>query len=85
MNLATFAVSRPVTISMFFLGLAMMGLFAGSRLALEEFPEMEIPFVGIGIPYPNATPEEVEENLAKPVEEALSLMSGVQQINTPLL
>ena len=82
MNLATFAVSRPVTISMFFLGLAMMGLFAGSRLALEEFPEMEIPFVGIGIPYPNATPEEVEENLAKPVEEALSLMSGVQQINT---
>ena len=82
MNLATFAVSRPVTISMFFLGLAMMGLFAGSRLALEEFPEMEIPFVGIGIPYPNATPEEVEENLAKPVEEALSLLSGVQQINT---
>ena len=82
MNLATFAVSRPVTISMFFLGMAMMGLFAGSRLALEEFPEMEIPFVGIGIPYPNATPEEVEENLAKPVEEALSLMSGVQQINT---
>ncbi|HAJ29982.1 MAG TPA: hypothetical protein DCL32_07395 [Gammaproteobacteria bacterium] len=82
MNLAIFAVSRPVTISMFFLGMAMMGLFAGSRLALEEFPEMEIPFVGIGIPYPNATPEEVEENLAKPVEEALSLMSGVQQINT---
>lgn len=82
MNLANFAVNRPVTITMFFLGMAMMGLFAGSRLALEEFPEMEIPFVGIGIPYPSATPEEVEENLAKPVEEALSLMSGVQQINT---
>ncbi len=82
MNLANFAVNRPVTITMFFLGMAMMGLFAGSRLALEEFPEMEIPFVGIGIPYPSATPEEVEENLAKPVEEALSLMGGVQQINT---
>tara|TARA_B110000305_G_scaffold241078_1_gene313725 strand:- start:3155 stop:6205 length:3051 start_codon:yes stop_codon:yes gene_type:complete len=82
MNLANFAVNRPVTITMFFLGMAMMGLFAGSRLALEEFPEMEIPFVGIGITYPSATPEEVEENLAKPVEEALSLMSGVQQINT---
>ena len=82
MNLANFAVNRPVTITMFFLGMAMMGLFAGSRLALEEFPEMEIPFVGIGIQYPSATPEEVEENLAKPVEEALSLMSGVQQINT---
>ena len=82
MNLANFAVNRPVTITMFFLGMAMMGLFAGSRLALEEFPEMEIPFVGIGIQYPSATPEEVEENLAKPVEEALSLMGGVQQINT---
>jgi HAE1 family hydrophobic/amphiphilic exporter-1 len=82
MNLVAFSVSRPVTVAMFFIGLALMGLFAGSRLSLEEFPEMEIPFVGMGIPYPNATPEEVEENLARPVEEALSLMSGVKQINT---
>jgi len=82
MSLVQFAVARPVTITMFFIGLALMGLFSGSRLPLEEFPEMEIPFVGLGIPYPNATPEEVEENLARPVEEALSLMSGVKQINT---
>lgn len=82
MSLVRFAVARPVTITMFFLGLSMMGLFAGSRLALEEFSEMEIPFVGIGILYPNSTAEDAEENLAKPIEEVLSLMSGVQQINT---
>lgn len=82
MSIVRFAVARPITITMFFLGLSMMGLFAGSRLALEEFPEMEIPFVGIGIPYPNSTAEDAEENLAKPIEEVLSLMSGVQQVNT---
>ena len=51
MNLARFAINRPVTIVMFFIGLALIGIFSSSRLPLEYFPEMEFPFVGIGIPY----------------------------------
>lgn len=82
MNIARFAVNRPVTIVMFFIGLALVGLFSSSRLPLEFFPEMEIPFVGIGIPYFNASPEEVEENVTRPVEEVLSLMSGVEEMST---
>ncbi|MBT3426691.1 MAG: efflux RND transporter permease subunit [Gammaproteobacteria bacterium] len=82
MNIARFAVNRPVTIVMFFIGLALIGIFSSSRLQLEFFPEMEIPFVGIGIPYINASPEEVEENVTRPVEEVLSLMSGVEEMST---
>ena len=75
MNLAGLSVRRPVTVVMMFLGLAIMGMFAGVRLPLEQFPEIEIPFVGIRIAYPNATPQEVEENLARPIEEVLLLWS----------
>jgi len=82
MNLARFAINRPVTIVMFFIGLALIGIFSSSRLPLEYFPEMEFPFVGIGIPYINASPEEVEENVTRPVEEVLSLMSGVEEMST---
>ena len=49
MNLASRAVRRPVSVAMLFLGLALMGVFAGLRLPLEQFPEMEIPFVGVSI------------------------------------
>ena len=82
MKLARFAINRPVTVVMFFIGLALIGIFSSTRLPLEFFPEMEIPFVGIGIPYVNASPEEVEENVTRPVEEVLSMMSGVRGTNT---
>ena len=82
MKLARFAINRPVTVVMFFIGLALIGIFSSTRLPLEFFPEMEIPFVGIGIPYMNASPEEVEENVTRPVEEVLSMMSGVREMST---
>jgi HAE1 family hydrophobic/amphiphilic exporter-1 len=82
MNLASRAVRRPVSVAMLFLGLALMGLFAGLRLPLEQFPEMDIPFVGVSITYPNATPEEVEENLARPIEEVLLLLEGIDEIRS---
>ncbi|MEK9820074.1 MAG: efflux RND transporter permease subunit, partial [Pseudomonadales bacterium] len=82
MNLAGLSVRRPVTVVMMFLGLAIMGMFAGVRLPLEQFPEIEIPFVGIRIAYPNATPQEVEENLARPIEEVLLLLEGIDEINS---
>ncbi len=82
MNLASRAVRRPVSVAMLFLGLAIMGLFAGLRLPLEQFPEMDIPFVGLSITYPNATPEEVEENLARPIEEVLLLLEGIDEIRS---
>ena len=58
-----------------------MGLFAGLRLPLEQFPEMDILFVGVSITYPNATPEEVEENLARPIE-VLLLLEGIDEIRS---
>ena len=82
MNLASRAVRRPVSVAMLFLGLAIMGVFAGLRLPLEQFPEMDIPFVGVSITYPNATPEEVEENLARPIEEVLLLLEGIDEIRS---
>lgn len=82
MKLAQAAIRRPVTVVMMFIGLAMIGLFAAFRLPVEQFPEIEVPFVGIGIPYPNSTAQEVERNVTRPVEEVLSTMSGVDKMFT---
>jgi len=75
-------IRRPVTVSMVFIGLAMIGMFASFRLPIEQFPEVEVPYVGIGIPYNNSTAQEVERNLTRPVEEVLSTMRGIDRMFT---
>ncbi len=82
MSLSRVSIARPVTVAMCFIGLAMIGLFAAFRLPIEQFPEVEIPYVGLGIPWGNATPREVERNVTRPVEEVLSTMSGIERMFT---
>ena len=59
-----------------------VGITASRLLPLEQFPELDIPFVGIQLPYPGATPEEVERLLARPAEEALSTLAGIKRMNS---
>ncbi|MEE9255120.1 MAG: efflux RND transporter permease subunit, partial [Pseudomonadales bacterium] len=82
MTIADVAIRRPITVCMTFVGIILLGVFASQMLPLELFPQVEVPFVGLSIPYPNATPEEVEKNITRPVEEALATMSGIQEMHT---
>jgi HAE1 family hydrophobic/amphiphilic exporter-1 len=82
MKLSRLAIHRPVTVSMVFIGFALIGLFASTRLPVEEFPEVELPFVRMSIPYADATTQEIERNVTRPVEEVLSTMSGVEKVLT---
>lgn len=82
MALPRLAIGRPVSVAMASLAVIILGLFAAVRLPIEQFPHMEIPFVGIGIPYDGALPEQVEMEVARPVEEVLSTMSGIDGIRS---
>lgn len=82
MNLAELSLKRPVTITMFFLSMMVIGLIAAVRLPLEKFPEIEVPFLFVDVPYPGSTPAEVERVLARPIEEALSTIPGVQRMRS---
>jgi len=60
MNLTEIALRRPITTMMVFTCLVVIGMIAAGLLPLEFFPEVEFPFAFVQIPYPGATPEEVE-------------------------
>ncbi len=79
-SLASFALRRPVTISMLFFSLLIMGLGASKMLPLEKFPGIDYPELYIQVPYEDSTPSEIEKMITKPVEEALATMSGIKQI-----
>ncbi|MFC5577966.1 efflux RND transporter permease subunit [Lysobacter niabensis] len=82
MSIAELSIKRPVTAIMFFVSLFVIGLIAAIRLPLEAFPEVSPPFIFVQIPYTGSTPEEVERTVLRPVEEAMSTMSGIKRIDS---
>lgn len=82
MNITELSIRRPVTTIMLFVSMVAIGLIASFRLPLEAEPEATIPFFFVALPYPGSTPEEVERNLLRPVEEALATMSGIKSMNS---
>ncbi len=81
MKLTEFSLKRPVTTIMFFISMMVIGLVAAVRLPLEQLPDISFPFVGVQLPYAGSTPEEAEQSLLKPAEEALSTMQGIKEMN----
>jgi HAE1 family hydrophobic/amphiphilic exporter-1 len=82
MSIAELSIKRPVTAIMFFVSLFVIGVIAAVRLPLEAFPEVSPPFIFVQIPYAGSTPEEVERTVLRPVEEAMSTMSGIKRIDS---
>ncbi len=74
------ALRRPITISVMFVALALVGLISSQLLPLEKFPDIEFPGIFIQIPYDGSTPEEIERRITRPVEEVLATLSGVERM-----
>ncbi|HMM65631.1 MAG TPA: efflux RND transporter permease subunit [Dokdonella sp.] len=82
MTLAELSLKRPVTAVMFFVSMTVIGLLAAFRLPLEYMPDIEAPFLFIDVPYPGSTPAEIERTISRPIEEALSTLTGIQSMNS---
>jgi HAE1 family hydrophobic/amphiphilic exporter-1 len=85
MFISDFAIRRPVITIVTMLALVVFGVFALFRLDTDEFPDVQPPIVAIAIPYPGASPDSVEREILDPVEEAISGISGVDEITSSAL
>jgi HAE1 family hydrophobic/amphiphilic exporter-1 len=77
-----FALRRPVTTLMAFAAVAVIGLVSARLLPLEQYPDVSFPFMGAGVPYPGSTPEETEELVTRPIEDALATLPGIEEIRS---
>ncbi len=82
MRITELSLKRPVTTMMFFLCFLIVGGLSTRMLPMEYFPEVQFPGIFIQIPYPSSTPEEVERLVTRPVEEALSTLSGIKRFRS---
>lgn len=82
MSLYQSAVRRPVTTIMIFVGVVVLGLFALTRLPIDLLPDMQINRVMVVTSYSGAAPEEVENNVTKPIQNVLNGINGVKHITS---
>ncbi len=80
MRITEFSLRRPVTVLMVFLCFIVIGWISTRLLPLEFFPDLDAPFIVINVPYPNSTPEEVEREITRPIEEILATISDIKRM-----
>ncbi|GHF97344.1 efflux RND transporter permease subunit [Thalassotalea marina] len=81
-NITALALKRPVTCFMLMLSMFAAGLISSKLIPLDSWPAVNAPQVNIRASYPGSTPEEIERLITKPLEEALSTMSGINVIRS---
>ena len=74
------SIKFPVFATMVMVALVVLGLASYSKLGVESMPNVEIPFAYIEVGYPGASPEQVENDITRPLEEAVNTVSGVKKI-----
>ena len=80
MFLSNLSIKRPIFATVMMLALVTLGLFSYRRLAIDMFPDVEVPVVSIITKYPGASPETVEREVTKRIEEAVNPISGVKHV-----
>lgn len=76
------SIQNPVMATMMMAALLVLGLFAYNRLPIDQFPDLNFPVVVITAEYPGASPEVVETELTRPLEEVVNTISGLKTLSS---
>ena len=82
MSIYKTAINKPVTTLLIFVALMVIGLFSFSKLPIDQFPEMEPPYVTVMTTYPGASASEIETNVTKMVENSLNSIDHLKEITS---
>ncbi len=82
MRITDLSVKRPVTATVLYLALIVLGVFSLGRLAIDLIPDISFPVIVIYSTYPGVSPQEVEENLTKVIENSASSASRIEKISS---
>ena len=78
--LSEFCVRRPVSATMLVLSLVVLGLFSFRDLGVDLFPKADPATVSVQLRLPGASPDEISTSVVEPMEEAISGVSGIDEI-----
>ena len=76
------AVRKPISTVLLFVGVLVMGLFSLSHLAVDQYPEIEIPQISVITMYPGANAAEIETNITRVLEDNLNTVSNLKKLTS---
>jgi HAE1 family hydrophobic/amphiphilic exporter-1 len=85
MKLAEVCVKRPVFATMLVLTFVVLGIFSYTQLGIDQFPKIDLPTVTVQTALPGASPEEIESQITKPIEEVINTISGIDELRSTTL
>lgn len=82
MNIGKFSVERPVAVVMRIAALVLLGLICFLRLPIDLLPRVSVPTAVVNVSWPNTTPENMETQIARPLEQAIGTVRGINLISS---
>ncbi|GAB7388329.1 efflux RND transporter permease subunit [Bacillaceae bacterium] len=82
LGLSNFSIRRPMTVWMIIVAMLIFGFVSFPKMAVELFPELNLPVAVVVTSVEGGTPEEVENLVTKPIEEAMASVEGVDTITS---
>ena len=80
--LVRFSVRNYVFSIGIFVMVALLGLVSTTRLGVDLLPDFEVPVLAVSTGYPGANPDQVDREVSRRIEDAVSTLAGVSDINT---
>lgn len=82
MKLTEISIKRPVFATVIILALVVLGFVSYTKLNVDQYPSVEMPIVAVTVMYPGASPDQVESKVTQKVEDAVSVVSGVDHVTS---
>ncbi len=82
MSIQNFSVKRPITLLMFYMAGIIFGIISLSKMDVDLLPPIRYPEISVITLYMGASPKEIETLVTRPVEEAVSSVSGVKRVRS---
>lgn len=76
------SVKRPVLVSIAFIAVMIMGIFSYSKLSIDLLPDFDMNMAIVIVSYPNASAEDVENNVTKTIETVMSTVSDLKKVSS---
>src|SRR3546814_1568308 len=84
MNFATWSIRNPIPSILLFILLSLAGIWGFNQLRVQNLPDVDMPTVDVSLTLPGAAPAQLETEVARRVEDALSSVTGVKHLRTSI-
>mgnify|MGYP003115275791 FL=1 len=84
LNVSAYSIKNPLVAILLFVLLTLGGIYGFMQMKVQQFPDIDLPAVVVTVTLPGAAPSQLENDIAKKVENKLTSIEGVKHIRTTL-